>query len=158
MKTNNRNSIMLGQTNKDTELIFNSEMSMDMPFSGRKVINLKKKDGSSLNVKRHMLGSWIESIVEPSGVYFLDFDHSKIDNYNMHYLDHSNGKLMEMNMPPIAYTGEDPKKEFLDKLIFDLNLFGSDEPIVVYGKSSFEDILNQLSELKKMEGNIRMIK
>ena len=65
----------------------------------------------------------------------------------MHYLDHGNGKLMQMNMPPIANIGEDPKREFLEKLIFDLNLFNSSEPIVVYGKSSFEDVLNQLSEL-----------
>lgn len=145
MKTNSKKE--LEEIREEAEFIFNTEYPVDMPYEEPKVITLKKKDGSSLNMKRAQLGEWLEELLKPNGIYFLDFDFSKPDDYNLHYLDHDNGKLMEMNMPAIEYHDEDPKKEFMDKLIFDLTLFQSGEPIVVFGKASFADALKNIAEI-----------
>lgn len=147
MKINSKNSNTVDQFEKALERIVNTENFMDLPPSVPKTVKMKRNDGSILSIKPRLLENWLDSINEMNGVYFMEFDFSDFKTYDLYYSGPANDELLKMAMPHSDNSFDDPKKDFLDKLIFDLTLFNSTEPIVVWDKSLFTDALKQLSEL-----------
>jgi hypothetical protein len=124
----------------------NPENYIDFPLTVPKLVKLNRKDGSKLTMKPRLLGDWLATVDESNGVYFMEFDSANLDNYELYYSGPANERPLEMKMVHSVNENENPKKEFLERLIFDLTLFEGDEPIVVWEKSLFVDALKQLSE------------
>jgi hypothetical protein len=106
--------------------------------NGNKIHTKQNPDGE-LTIKNNALGKWIDSINKAPGAFFLHLDAlSGLSCYSIHYKCHMTGKLMVMEYKESPEETEDQKKAYMDALLFDLELFQGDEPIVVFDKDQFE--------------------
>lgn len=106
----------------------------------------KMKSSEQLSIHGYKLSNWLDSLKDSNGIYYLDIDVAGLTQYSMHYCDHFNDKVMELDYHSEPLDCEDARKDFLDALIFDLSLF-PDEPILVFNRVKIEECLRNLSTI-----------
>ncbi len=106
----------------------------------------KKKNPEQLTIHGYKLRNWLDSLKDSNGIYYLDLDVAGFQQYSMHYCDHVNEKVLELDYCAEPKDVVDERKEFLESLIFDLSLFPN-EPILVFNRVEIEACLNKLSAI-----------
>jgi hypothetical protein len=140
MKTNANVSSSQMQNTTETMRKVNVNPAM-LPEKG-----IAKKPKNSLSIQGYALREWLEHLTGSNGLYFLDISNTGMNSYSLHFKHHASGKLMELDCQEGLNKAEDPKKEFLEALLFDLSLF-PDEPILAFDSDQTENALRNLSAI-----------
>jgi len=106
----------------------------------------KKKRPEQLTIHGYKLRNWLDSLQDSDGIYYLDLDAAGFKQYSMHYCDHVNKKVMELDYHAEPKDIEDERKEFLEALLFDLCLFPN-ERILVFNRVQTEECLRNLAAI-----------
>lgn len=104
-----------------------------------------RKPENRLNIQGYELRQWLEHMNGSVGAYFLDMEIGQ-NGYSLHFKHNNSGKLMEMEYLIQSREPDDPRKDFLEALIFDLSLF-ADEPILVLDSDLVENMLKNLGAI-----------
>ena len=105
----------------------------------------QKKSPEQLCIHGYKLQKWLDSLKNSDGIYYLDFDVDRLNHYSVHFCHHIINEVMELDYCSAPKPYGDAKKEFLEALIFDLELF-SDEPILVFDRVKTEECLRSLAK------------
>lgn len=117
------------------------KVSVNPELHPNKVIS--KRPANQLNIQGYEFREWLEHLNSSTGLYYLDLNQNA---YSMHYKHYQSGKLMTLDSPEDFNISEDPKKEYLESLLFDLSLF-PEEPVLTFNSDLAEKELRNLSAI-----------
>jgi Domain of unknown function(DUF2779) len=107
---------------------------------------VQTKNRDQLSIHGYKLQNWLDSLKKSDGIYYLDLDVDGLKHYSMHFCHHTYNEVMELDYYAELKEFEDPRKEFLEALIFDLSLF-PDEPILVFDRLKVGECLWNLAAI-----------